>query len=245
MLNQQRELRSLGRILQSYETLPRKSLERLAEQRISGLRFHLTPSADRNNGVLNPSSPSRSWPSSGGTGGFSRTSHERASLQRLARWHQKGLDGAAHVSVSTASPTTPEDVIRIVKRIPSSKSWVVAAPANVIAAAWTGLARPEAHLWVATAPQWTACDPPLVRAFGVKGVEFCALECPHGSAHFQLDRFYPEWDVVDSATADQELLVTDLDSRLTPHIRIRMGVNWRLSWDPCPCGVSLPVLVTE
>jgi len=244
MLVQHRELRALGRILQSYETLPKQSLERLAEQRISALRFHLTTSTDRNNRVLNPSPQSRSWPKSGGVGGFSSSAHERASLQRLARWHKKGLDGAAHVSASAAA-TTPEELIRVAERIASSESWVVAAPTKVITAAWIRLSRPEAHLWVATAPDWTDCDLPLVRAFGAKGVEFCALECPRGSAHFQLDRFYPEWDVVDPATTRQELLVTDLDSRLTPHIRIRMGVSWRLSWDLCPCGVTLPVLVTE
>ena len=59
MLKQQLELRSLGRILQSYETLPKQSLERLAEQRFSALRFHLTPSIDRNSGVLHPSPSSR------------------------------------------------------------------------------------------------------------------------------------------------------------------------------------------
>lgn len=245
MLNQQRELRSLGKILQSYETLPRQNLERIAEQRLSALRFHLTPSTDRYEGVLSPSPAPQPWPSSRRAGGFSRDSHERASLQRLARWHRKGLDGAAHISASSTATATPEDLIRVAKRIASSESWVVAAPAGVITAAWTRLPRPEVHLWVATAAGWTDYDAPLVRAFGTKGVELCALECPRGSAHFQIDRFYAEWDVVDPATGNQELLVTDLDSRLTPHIKIRTGVTWRLSWDPCPCGVTLPVLVTK
>ncbi len=245
MLTQRRQLRSLGRILQSHETLPRQSLERLAAQRVSAFRFHLTPTAERMGGIMNPVSAPRKWPHSGGTGGFSREARDRASLQRLARWYGKGQDGAAHVSALSGGVATVVDLLRAVERIHSTQSWTVAAPTKLLAAAWTRLPRRDLHLWVGTASSLAAVDLPVVRTFGPPGIELCALECPQGSLHFQIDRFFPEWDVTDASASRQELLVTDLDGRLQPLIRARTGVDWQLDWNTCPCGVTLPVLVTE
>lgn len=243
MFKQQRELRSLGKILKSHETLPKKSLERLAEQRLAALRFCLTAPGDRISGTLSARPSPQAWPNSGGIGGFSRIAHERASLERLARWHGRGLNGTAHICGSPGGTATPEDLIVAARKVPARESWAVAAPASVIAAAWNHLTRPGDHLWVATAPTWSDLKTPAVRAFGPAGVEFCSMECPSGSAHFQIDRFYPEWDRMDGASVEQELLVTDLDSRLMPQIRIRTGVCWRLSWEVCACGITLPILL--
>jgi len=84
---------------------------------------------------------------------------------------------------------------------------------------------------------------PTVDEYGCSEVDIIAFECPNGSCHIMAENVLVE--IVESGVSPRgtgEVIVTDLNNRLMPLIRYRLGDIASLDQGTCSCGRGLPVL---
>ena len=109
-------------------------------------------------------------------------------------------------------------------------------------------------VWSTSAPLSAIVRDKLERAFGCKvmnqygscEVSNIAQQCPC-SEHLHVNVDYVHVDIVDEwgrslQRQEGDILVTDLANYVAPLIRYRIGDRGELVEEPCPCGVTLPLM---
>jgi phenylacetate-CoA ligase len=86
-------------------------------------------------------------------------------------------------------------------------------------------------------------DAPIADEYGSSETEIIAFECPEGNRHIISENVLVEVVKDTDKTAEAgEIVVTDLNNRLMPLIRYRLGDRGILGDHACPCGRNLPIL---
>lgn len=81
----------------------------------------------------------------------------------------------------------------------------------------------------------------IINEYGCSETDIVAFECERGKMHVIAERVLLEVvNADDSGTG--EIVVTDLNNRLMPLIRYKLGDLGSISMDCCPCGRGLPIL---
>jgi phenylacetate-CoA ligase len=86
-------------------------------------------------------------------------------------------------------------------------------------------------------------DAPIADEYGSSETEIIAFECPEGNRHIISENVLVEV-VKDTDRTEEagEIVVTDLNNRLMPLIRYRLGDRGIIGDHACPCGRGLPIL---
>jgi len=82
---------------------------------------------------------------------------------------------------------------------------------------------------------------PVVDEYGCSETDILAFDCEYGRRHIIAENVLLE-TINRQDSGIGEILVTDLNNRLMPLIRYKLGDLGFISTDTCPCGRGLPIL---
>ena len=83
----------------------------------------------------------------------------------------------------------------------------------------------------------------VVDEYGCSEVDIIAFECPYGSMHIMSENLFVEViNEENNQSKSGEIVITDLNNKLMPLIRYKLGDLGKLGKNECSCGRKLPVL---
>jgi phenylacetate-CoA ligase len=83
---------------------------------------------------------------------------------------------------------------------------------------------------------------PVADEYGCSESDIIAFTCPAGRRHIMAENVIVETLPVDGQPDLRQVVITDLNNKLMPLLRYRIGDLARISDEACPCGRTLPLL---